>query len=138
MFFFLSTIACKIYHQYYITNFVLGFACTLAIYLKILIKKLCFIFPLFSGDVLRHVTQYISNCPSALVSSLPYDEASLVAKITQHLSTTESAGATGSRNNSALFLSLHEQLKSSVGITMNAVLQVILLKIPVLLSLFTP
>ena len=93
---------------------------------------------LFLGDVLRHVTQYISNCPSALVSSLPYDEASLVAKITQHLSTTESAGAIGSRNNSALFLSLHEQLKSSVGIIMNAVLQVILLKFQFCCHFFTP
>lgn len=77
-------------------------------------------------DVLRHVTQYISNCPSALGSTLPYDEASLVAKIAQHLITTESSGTTssssvqsatnaagGSNHNSALFLNLHEQLKAS-------------------------
>ncbi|XP_023302267.2 gamma-tubulin complex component 3 [Lucilia cuprina] len=76
-------------------------------------------------DILRHITQYISNCPSALGSTLPYDEASLVAKITQHLNTTESSGAATSssvlgtssagvsRHNSALFLNLHEQLKAS-------------------------
>lgn len=82
----------------------------------------------FIGDVLRHVTQYISNCPSALGSTLPYDEASLVAKIAQHLITTESSVATasssvltaskaasGSNHNSALFLNLHEQLKASVS-----------------------
>lgn len=75
---------------------------------------ICFLF--LSGDVLRHITQYISNCPSALGSTLPYDEASLVAKITQHLNTTAaSSGVSGSRSNSSVFLNLHEQLKASVS-----------------------
>uniref|UniRef100_A0A1I8N3G9 Uncharacterized protein n=1 Tax=Musca domestica TaxID=7370 RepID=A0A1I8N3G9_MUSDO len=75
-------------------------------------------------DILRHVTQYISNCPSALGSTMPYDESSLLTKITQHLNATQASGTAhtasilrgssgGSTNNAALFLNLNEQLKSS-------------------------
>ncbi|KAL9883465.1 gamma-tubulin complex component 3 [Glossina fuscipes fuscipes] len=77
-------------------------------------------------DILRHVTQYISNCPSALGSTLPYDEVSLVARIAQHLNTTQSTSIVTasvllttnpenalSQSRTTLFLNLHEQLKAS-------------------------
>uniref|UniRef100_A0A1A9WEJ3 Gamma-tubulin complex component n=1 Tax=Glossina brevipalpis TaxID=37001 RepID=A0A1A9WEJ3_9MUSC len=61
--------------------------------------------------ILRHITQYISNNPSALDSTLLYDdEVLLVAKIAQHLSITENAA---SQSRAKLFLSLHERLKAT-------------------------
>ncbi|XP_036317961.1 gamma-tubulin complex component 3 [Rhagoletis pomonella] len=86
-------------------------------------------------EILRHVTQYISNCPTALSSTLPYDETSLLTKITNHLDATAARAATptapsadakttgtgssaedltGIASNSALFLKFHEQLKASL------------------------
>ncbi|XP_053948328.1 gamma-tubulin complex component 3 isoform X1 [Anastrepha ludens] len=86
-------------------------------------------------EILRHVTQYISNCPTALSSTLPYDETSLLTKITRNLDATASRNATsnvlptgtarvdsesssedttGIGNNSAMFLKFHEQLKASL------------------------
>lgn len=96
----------------------------------------------FTGEILRHVTQYISNCPTALGSTLPFDETSILTKITHHLDSSAGKsvpsnlcpagsqfGATGSDsansagetssvvNNSALFLKFHEQLKAAVSKT---------------------
>ncbi|XP_039958319.1 gamma-tubulin complex component 3 [Bactrocera tryoni] len=90
-------------------------------------------------EILRHVTQYISNCPTALGSTLPFDETSILTKITHHLDSSVAKsvtsnlcpagsqfGATGSDcanskgetssfiNNSALFLKFHEQLKAAL------------------------
>ncbi|XP_075156801.1 gamma-tubulin complex component 3 [Haematobia irritans] len=75
-------------------------------------------------DIFRNAAQYISNCPSALGSTLPYDESSLLSKITQHLNAAQASEAaqitsssnskgSGKQNNAALFLNLNEQLKSS-------------------------
>uniref|UniRef100_A0A1A9W8N5 Gamma-tubulin complex component n=1 Tax=Glossina brevipalpis TaxID=37001 RepID=A0A1A9W8N5_9MUSC len=60
--------------------------------------------------ILRQITQYISNCPSALGSTLPYDEVSLVAKIAQHLGITENAA---SQSRATQFLNLYERFKAS-------------------------
>ncbi|XP_012160527.1 gamma-tubulin complex component 3 homolog isoform X2 [Ceratitis capitata] len=90
-------------------------------------------------EILRHVTQYISNCPTSLGSTLPYDETSILTKITHHLDATAARSATSTVNpsesqfcltrvdsesfigessgilqNSALFLKFHEQLKASL------------------------
>lgn len=60
---------------------------------------------------------------------MPYDESSLLTKITQHLNAAQASGAShsslalkggsgvssGSQNNAAMFLNLNEQLKSSVS-----------------------
>ncbi|XP_013112399.1 gamma-tubulin complex component 3 [Stomoxys calcitrans] len=97
----------------------------------VLLDRLCKSFEGAKGgnhkDILRHVTQYISNCPSALGSTLPYDESSLLSKITQHLNAAQASGishtqtvskgllgnTSGTQSNAALFLNLNEQLKSS-------------------------
>lgn len=80
---------------------------------------------MIAGDILRQVTQYISNSPAALSSSLPFDEVSLVAKINQHVSekstkvsTSLVATSRGNNNNSptnaTLFINLYDELKASV------------------------
>lgn len=74
-----------------------------------LLEKLCKnVCPNNHRQVLGNVTQYISNCPTGLGSSLPYNETSLVSKISTHLSHTS-----GSQNTATLFLNLYEQLKTS-------------------------
>lgn len=88
-------------------------------------------FYLITGDILRQVTQYISNSPSALSSSLPFDEVSLVAKISRHVAEKSPpslvATSSGNNNNSptkgstsattnneTLFANLYDELKASV------------------------
>ncbi|XP_055841199.1 gamma-tubulin complex component 3 [Episyrphus balteatus] len=74
-----------------------------------LLEKLCKnVCPNNHRQVLGNVTQYISNCPTGLGSSLPYNETSLVSKISSHLTNTS-----GSQSSATLFLNLYEQLKTS-------------------------
>lgn len=72
-----------------------------------MITTFLFIF-LFLEEALRHVTKYISSNSQSISKILPYDENSVVNKISNHLSTK-------SQSKAQIFMNMHEQMSTCVS-----------------------
>lgn len=61
-----------------------------------------------SEEALKHVVKYVSSSPHSISKILPYDENSVVNKISNHL-------ASKSQSKAQSFMNMHEQMTTCVS-----------------------